>query len=292
MPTPPRPHIAGTDTQKPERSFARALSGARHPLERSLPSRREVERFVDEIVALLFPQTAVDVGATEEEICDRLTLLRADLARVLCFVMPGEAPADISGQFLTQLPSVYELLRSDAETILAGDPAAESMKEVVAAYPGFAAITIHRLAHGLHGLSVPVLPRLLAEVAHSRTGIDIHPGARVGRSFCIDHGTGVVIGETAVIGDEVKIYQGVTVGALSVTKSSAGQKRHPTIEDRVVLYANATVLGGDTTIGHDSVIGGNVWLTTSVPPFSYVYHTSQIRVRNVADTWEPLDYSI
>jgi serine O-acetyltransferase len=139
---------------------------------------------------------------------------------------------------------------------------------------------------------VPILPRLLAEVAHARTGVDIHPGAQVGHSFCIDHGTGIVIGETAVIGDEVKIYQGVTLGALSVTKSAAGQKRHPTIEDGVVIYANATVLGGSTTVGHDSVIGGNVWITTSVPPRSYVYHTSQVRVRSVADTLEPLDYSI
>ena len=139
---------------------------------------------------------------------------------------------------------------------------------------------------------MPLLPRLLSEVAHGRTGVDIHPGAQVGLSFCIDHGTGIVIGETAVIGDEVKIYQGVTLGALSVSKSEAGQKRHPTIEDRVVIYANATVLGGTTTVGHDSVIGGNVWLTTSVAPRSYVYHSSQVRVRSVAETLEPLDYSI
>ena len=153
-------------------------------------------------------------------------------------------------------------------------------------------VAVHRLAHGLYSLAVPLLPRLLAEVAHARTGVDIHPGATIGRSFCIDHGTGIVIGETAVIGDEVKIYQGVTLGALSVAKSAAGRKRHPTIEDRVVIYANATVLGGGTTVGHDSVIGGNVWLTTSVPPNSYVYHTSQVRVRTVADTLEPLDFSI
>jgi serine O-acetyltransferase len=129
-------------------------------------------------------------------------------------------------------------------------------------------------------------------VAHARTGIDIHPGATIGRSFCIDHGTGIVIGETAIIGDEVKLYQGVTLGALSVSKSAAGSKRHPTIEDSVVLYANATVLGGDTVVGHDSVIGGNVWLTTSVPPRSFVYHTSQIRVRSVLDALGNSDYSI
>ena len=132
---------------------------------------------------------------------------------------------------------------------------------MIAAYPGFLAIAIHRIAHELCGLGVRILPRLLAEVAHTRTGIDIHPGATIGRSFCIDHGTGIVIGETAVIGNAVKLYQGVTLGALSVAKSAAGTKRHPTIEDRVVIYANATVLGGDTVVGHDSVVGGNVFLT-------------------------------
>jgi serine O-acetyltransferase len=129
-------------------------------------------------------------------------------------------------------------------------------------------------------------------VAHSRTGIDIHPGASIGRSFCIDHGTGVVVGETAVIGDEVKLYQGVTLGALSVSKSAAGTKRHPTIGDRVVIYANATVLGGETVVGHDSVVGGNVWLTNSCPPFSIVYQTSQIRVRHASEGFEDSDFVI
>jgi serine O-acetyltransferase len=129
-------------------------------------------------------------------------------------------------------------------------------------------------------------------VAHTRTGIDIHPGATIGRSFCIDHGTGIVIGETAVIGNDVKLYQGVTLGALSVAKTAAGTKRHPTIEDRTVLYANATVLGGDTVIGHDSVVGGNVFLTTSLPPDSIVYQTSQVRVRRVRDGFEDADFVI
>jgi serine O-acetyltransferase len=243
-------------------------------------------------MALFFPQRAADVAAPEDEVRARLTLLRADLARVLCTVVADDRSAELAGQFSGLLPGIYEMLRADAGAIAAGDPAAESLEEVIAAYPGFIAIAVHRLAHGLHSLGVPLLPRLLAEVAHARTGVDIHPGAQVGRSFCIDHGTGIVIGETAVIGDEVKIYQGVTLGALSVAKSGAGQKRHPTIEDGVVIYANATVLGGRTTVGHDSVIGGNVWLTTSVPPRSYVHHTSDVRVRTVADTLEPLDYSI
>ena len=211
---------------------------------------------------------------------------------MLCTVVPSDRSGELAGRFSQLLPGIYELLRADAEAIAEGDPAAESLEEVIAAYPGFVAIAVHRLAHGLHSLAVPVLPRLLGEVAHARTGVDIHPGARVGRSFCIDHGTGIVIGETAVIGDNVKIYQGVTLGALSVAKSRAGTKRHPTIEDRVVIYANATVLGGSTTVGHDSVIGGNVWLTSSVPAGSFVHHTSQIGVRSVTDTLQPLDYSI
>jgi len=275
-----------------DHNFAETLVKTRHPLAAALPSRHEVEALVDEILALFFPQSAVDVGAREEEVRARLTLLRADLSRTLRTVLAEELCDEVAGRFSKLLPEIYELLRADADAIVAGDPAAESLEEVLAAYPGFVAITVHRLAHGLHSLAVPVLPRLLAEVAHARTGIDIHPGALIGRSFCIDHGTGVVIGETAVIGDDVKIYQGVTLGALSVAKGAAGHKRHPTIEDRVVIYANATVLGGSTTVGHDSVIGGNVWLTMSVPPASYVYQTHQVRVRSVADALDPLDYSI
>jgi serine O-acetyltransferase len=198
----------------------------------------------------------------------------------------------MSFEFSDALPGLYTRIVLDANAIVEGDPAAESLDEVVAAYPGFLATATHRVAHHLHHLGIPVLPRLLSEVAHTRTGIDIHPGASIGRAFCIDHGTGVVVGETAVIGDDVKIYQGVTLGALSVAKSAAGTKRHPTIEDRVVVYANATVLGGDTVVGHDSVVGGNVWLTASVPPYSLVYHSSQVRVRSVAEAQEPMDFVI
>jgi serine O-acetyltransferase len=275
-----------------DHSFAETLIASRDPLVAGLPSRHEVEDLVDEILALFFPQRALDVAASEEEVRARLTLVRTDLARTLRTVWPPDECHQVAGQFSELLPAIYDLLRADADAIVAGDPAAESLEEVIVAYPGFVAITVHRLAHGLHGLAVPVLPRLFAEVAHARTGIDIHPGARIGRSFCIDHGTGIVIGETAVIGDDVKLYQGVTLGALSVAKSAAGRKRHPTIEDRVVIYANATVLGGNTTVGHDSVIGGNVWLTMSVPPASFVYQTHQVGVRSLAEAIDPLDYSI
>ncbi|MEM6297842.1 MAG: serine acetyltransferase, partial [Bacteroidota bacterium] len=161
-----------------------------------------------------------------------------------------------------------------AKAMYAGDPAAKSLTEVIRTYPGFYAVAAHRIANCIHRIGIALMPRVISEHANSKTGIDIHPGARIGRNFCIDHGTGVVIGETCVIGDNVKIYQGVTLGALSVRKEDAAKKRHPTIEDHVVIYAGATILGGNTIVGHDSIIGGNVWLTASVEPFSKVYYKS------------------
>ena len=285
-----RPDV--TDSADRDRTLVRDLLEHRRTKGARLPSRRRVETFVDSAVGLLFPQHYSDGAATEEQLLARISLLRAELGSMLHAVLPRQRSAEVTDELIHALPAISERLRGDAVAIVAGDPAAESLDEVVAAYPGFFAIAVHRIAHELHRLRVPTLPRLLAEVAHARTGIDIHPGATIGRAFCIDHGTGIVIGETTIIGDEVKLYQGVTLGALSVSKSSAGTKRHPTIEDRVVLYANATVLGGDIVVGHDSVIGGNVWLTTSVPPHSFVYHTSQIRVRSVLDALDNSDYSI
>lgn len=168
---------------------------------------------------------------------------------------------------LQDVPHIRALLQQDLQAFLSGDPAATNEAEIIAAYPGFQAITVHRLANSLHRLGTPVLPRLLAEIAHSRTGIDIHPGATIGSAFFIDHGTGVVIGETTVIGTGVKIYQGVTLGALSTRggQSLKGKKRHPTIEDEVTIYANASILGGDTVIGKGATIGGSAFVTRSVP---------------------------
>ena len=168
----------------------------------------------------------------------------------------------------------------DAKAILEGDPASRNLEEVYLSYPGFYAVAIYRLAHSLHLLNFPLVPRLITEYAHSKTGIDIHPGASIGESFCIDHGTGIVIGETTIIGNNVKIYQGVTLGALSVKKDLAETKRHPTIEDGVVIYSNAVILGGKTTIGKNAVIGGNVWLTRSVGADSIVLHTNEINVKD------------
>ena len=175
---------------------------------------------------------------------------------------------EITVQFLERLPQVRALLQTDLEAAFDGDPAATSLDEIIIAYPGLQAIMVNRIAHVLFELKVPLIPRIMTEYAHSRTGIDIHPGATIGRYFFIDHGTGIVVGETTVIGDYVKLYQGVTLGALSTRggQSLRGKQRHPTIEDRVTIYSGASVLGGDTVIGHDAIIGGNVFITASVAP--------------------------
>jgi serine O-acetyltransferase len=179
-------------------------------------------------------------------------------------------------RLFNQLPEIRRMLNADVAAAYDGDPAANSLEEIVFSYPALEAITTHRIAHVLFRENVPMIPRILSENAHSRTGIDIHPGAEIGQSFFIDHGTGVVIGETSVIGSGVKMYQGVTLGAMSTRRSECGpdgmpEKRHPTIEDNVTIYTGATILGGDTVIGRDSVIGGNVWITKSVPPGSKIF---------------------
>jgi len=195
--------------------------------------------------------------------------------------------------FLEQLPQLRSVLAKDVQAAYDGDPACTSLDEVIFCYPGLEAITVFRLAHLLHELEIPFLPRMMTEWAHCRTGIDIHPGATIGEHFFIDHGTGVVIGETCQIGAHVKLYQGVTLGALSFPTDGEGnlvrsQKRHPTIEDRVVIYANATILGGRTTIGHDSVIGSNVWLTRSVAPNTTVLlEKPALKMRSEADELRP-----
>lgn len=178
---------------------------------------------------------------------------------------------EIVTQFLNKLPFLREVLIDDAKAMFKGDPAANSMIEVLLSYPGFQAIMAYRVAHELHLQSVPIIPRMITEIVHFQTGIDIHPGAKIGRHFCVDHGTGVVIGETSNIGDYVKLYQGVTLGAFSVNDRQKPKKRHPTIEDHVTIYAMSTILGGDTVVGKHSVVGGNVWLTRSIPENSKIY---------------------
>ena len=188
-------------------------------------------------------------------------------------------------KLMRTVPTLRKTLALDVQAALDGDPAAKSCDEVIFSYPGITAITIYRIAHELQRLTVPLIPRMMTEYAHRKTGIDIHPGARIGKRFFVDHGTGVVIGETTEIGDNVKIYQGVTLGALSFPKQGAsamrGKKRHPTIEDNVVVYAGATILGGDTVIGRDSTIGGNVWIIHSVPPRTKVMiEVSKLRIKS------------
>jgi len=199
---------------------------------------------------------------------------------------------DCAEAFFNKLPAIHQLLKSDLEAMYNSDPGAKSIDEVLHAYPGFYAVSMHRLAHELWKAEIPVIPRLLSEYSHFKTGIDIHPAATIGERFLIDHGTGVVIGETSQIGNDVTIYQGVTLGALKMGRNQAKAKRHPTIGNRVVIYANATILGGNTSIGSDSIIGGNVWITQSVPPHSLVYHKSEITIKNNTKFPEPLDFII
>lgn len=220
------------------------------------------------------PDQARPSSSREEPAQKRSISKRQELITSLLNASDLCAEAEVlSARLLEHLPHLRAQLITDAQAALAGDPAASNIEEVILTYPGFEAIMIHRFAHVLYSEGVPYLPRALSEYAHARTGIDIHPGAQIGASFFIDHGTGVVIGETTEIGHRVKIYQGVTLGALSVRRSLSGRKRHPTIEDDVIIYAGATVLGGDTTIGSGSVIGGNLWIVNSIPPQSTVIGT-------------------
>lgn len=262
------------------KSAAKKLLAERACQTPCLPVRHEVHDFVDELMKFLFPHYGGVVFRDEQEVFIGIRQLAGLLGRALLPIrdqLPEDAERIVE-RYFERLPEVMKSICADAQAIYDGDPAAESVDEVVLAYPGFFAIAIHRLANALYEEKVPFFPRIMTEYAHRLTGVDIHPGAQIGQSFCIDHGTSVVIGETTVIGNRVKIYQGVTLGALSVEKRLQDQKRHPTIEDDVVIYANATILGGETVIGERSVIGGNVWLTRSVPADSKVYYKSELLV--------------
>ena len=267
-------------------AFVQQLAQAHADTAAALPGPAFCE-LADALLALLFPERTVRPLRHPDAIAATLHQLAADLAALLALVpgLPAPAPA-LAAELLSQLPELRQHLLLDAQAIFAADPAAQDLAEVISTYPGFYATALHRLAHALHRRGVPRLPRLLSEYAHQRTGIDIHPGARIGAAFCIDHGTGLVIGETALIGAHVQIFQGVTLGALSVAKHLQGLKRHPTIEDYVVIYAGATILGGSTVVGTRSIIGGNVWLTDSVPSHSRVYHKAQIHVTRSPDEAE------
>ena len=236
---------------------------------------KEVRQSVDELVLLMFPQRGCLGPQSIRDIEDSLASLKERFTHYFDSVATLAQNTDTKSSanvevFFERLPRLAHMLDLDAQAALAGDPAAYSREEVIITYPGFYAVCTFRLAHALHELGIPLIPRLITEYAHEKTGIDIHPGAKIGESFFIDHGTGVVIGETASIGKNVKIYQGVTLGALSVKKKLQSLKRHPTIEDDVVIYANSTILGGDTVIGKGSIIGGNTWIVESVKPGSVI----------------------
>lgn len=246
-----------------------------------VPSVRGAHRFIEDLIRFLFPiKDNKRPGIKETRI--KYTQLEIELESLLKPVAGNlkESPEELSSKFFNSLHPVYLELLEEAEIYLRNDPAAFSIEEVILCYPGFYAVTVYRLSNILYKLEIPLLPRIISEYAHSKTGIDINPGATIGRKFFIDHGTGIVIGETTVIGENVKIYQGVTLGALHVDKGMSKTKRHPTIEDNVIIYAGSTILGGDTVIGHDSIIGGNVWLTSGVDPGTIVYHRPQVEYRN------------
>lgn len=278
-----------------------------HVNRRFLPSRHEILEVVQLLQQLFYPGYVGRQDLTDANLAYHvgtlLSTIREKLHRqietCLCFAAeragdPGRSCTEearrLTTAFLERLPEIREALILDVQAAYDGDPAAESLDEVILAYPGLLAITVYRVAHELHAMGVPLMPRIMSEWAHSQSGTDIHPGARIGRSFFIDHATGVVVGETTQIGSNVKLYQGVTLGALSIPRDARGRvirdtKRHPTVEDNVTVYANATVLGGQTVIGEDSIVGGSVFVTASVPPSTRVaLRPPEMTLRSKADS--------
>lgn len=235
--------------------------------------KSKTEQFTDQLFHMLF-----DANVSVAKSIDNLGQLFDEITSIACF-SPKNTCKEVWMNFLEKLPSIIEKLNLDAQEILDNDPAAKNIEEVYLAYPGFYAISIYRLSHEFYNINMPLVPRLMSEYAHRLTGVDINPGAIIGSPFFIDHATGIVIGETTIIKNHVKIYQGVTLGALQVSKDMSGIKRHPTVEDNVTIYANATILGGETIIGENCTIGGNVWLTESVPKNHLVYHTPETKLK-------------
>lgn len=295
------------------------VGGINHLDGPNLPSRDKVQEIIEDLQALVFPgfqeegahnwsELRYSVAECLNRVCRYLI---PETQRAICFRrrMEGDPSCktmteteeldcsrqeaeSITYELLAGMPEIRRRLRLDVDAAFAGDPASKSREEVILSYPGIEAIMVHRIAHELWRRNVPLLPRMMSEYVHGRTGIDIHPGATIGDSFFIDHATGVVIGETTVIGNHVKIYQGVTLGALSVRKEEANVKRHPTIEDHVTIYAGATILGGQTVVGANSIIGGNMWITSSVPAGSTVYNRPAEFVLKSRDRKQVPDFQI
>jgi serine O-acetyltransferase len=273
-------------------SFIKELHTQHLKGDTTFPDKELAKEFIDSFFEFLFiPNTKRKHSVTDLE--KEFESFKSHLSTLIYDVVgSGDKTQEYTKLFFDKVPSIYAALLQDAEAVLKFDPAARSIEEVLVAYPGFYATAVYRFSHQLWIEGVKILPRMFSEYAHSKTGIDIHPGATIGESFFIDHGTGIVIGETTVIGKNAKIYQGVTLGALSVNKTNTKTQRHPTIEDNVIIYSGATILGGDTVIGHDSVIGGNVWITNSVLPHSIVYHKSEITIRDKNPLPEALNFVI
>lgn len=265
----------------------------------SLPSRESIRKILATIESLMFPgfqsDENIDSCLLEYRTSEKLNLLFKDLYQEIkkasCFKLNAvkqcscidcsEYAKKCTEEFLLKLTKIREKILLDAEAALAGDPAASSMEEIILSYPGLKAVLIYRIAHEFYKQDIPILPRMMGEYAHETTGIDLHPGAVIGKSFFIDHGTGVVVGETTIIGNRVKVYQGVTLGALSVKKEEANIKRHPTICNDVTIYAGATILGGDTIVGKNTTIGGNVWIVKSVDANSKIYNKPlELHIKN------------
>jgi len=264
-----------------DKKFIKSLF-EKHKKTDSIPSRTAISNFTEGLLEFLFPQLSERRYLNYAELGIVADSLYLELKGILVNIEDklDKSAEEITTLFMNEIPDMYDRMLDDVKAILEGDPAAISFDQVIRTYPGFYAIACYRIGHAFCQIGIPLLPRILTEYAHSRTGIDIHPKAKIGTHFCIDHGTGVVIGETTIIGNNVKLYQGVTLGALSVKKEMAKIKRHPTIEDNVIIYAGATILGGNTVVGSNSIIGGNVWITESIPPNSRVYHKPQIEVKN------------
>ncbi len=233
----------------------------------------KVEKFTDDLFYMLF-----DANVAIDQSMDQLEQTFEEITNIACNHQKFPC-TKIWQKFIEELPELLHLLNLDAQCIYDNDPASNSVEEVYLAYPGFFVIAVYRLSNALYKHQTPLVPRLMSEYAHRLTGVDIHPGATIGSSFFIDHGTGIVIGETTLIKNNVKIYQGVTLGALQVSKDMKNVKRHPTVEHNVCIYANATILGGNTVIGENCTVGGNVWLTESVPANSIVYHTFETKLK-------------
>ena len=271
--------------------LTKLIISQKESLKNSLP-KKKAEHFIDNLYRLLFNLDATPCEC-EYEVAQRLKAKELEFSGIIYdYLKDNEVAQKETLSFFNSIENIYLTLLRDAQAILDNDPAAQNLEEVYIAYPGFYAIVVHRFAHQLWLQNLKLLARVWSEFAHSKTGIDIHPGAKIGNNFCIDHGTGIVIGETCVIGNNVKIYQGVTLGALSVSKDKMNAVRHPRIGDNVVIYSGATILGGQTHIGHDSTIGGNVWLTESVEPFTVMYYKSEVITKQKSLSPEPIFFHI